>query len=69
MDRYTDYSKRLDELRDLLEKKDGTNLSKLLRRTNPVDIEEFISTLSAEDALLVFRLLKKDDAIEVFAEL
>lgn len=69
MEKYTDYSKRLDELKNLLEKRDGTNLAKLLRRTNPVDIEEFISSLNSEDALLVFRLLKKDDAIEVFAEL
>lgn len=64
-----DYSKRVEELAELLAKKDGVNLSKLLRRTNPVDIEEFISTLSSDDALLVFRLLKKEDAIEVFAKL
>ena len=44
-------------------------LSELLRRTNPVDIVEFIESLSAEEALIVFRLLKKDDAVEVFAEL
>ena len=69
MQNYDDYSKRVEELNSLLEKRDGTNLSKLLRRTNPVDIEEFISTLNAEDALIVFRLLKKEDAIEVFAEL
>ena len=69
MQNHADYSKRVEELNSLLEKRDGTNLSKLLRRTNPVDIEEFISTLSAEDALIVFRLLKKEDAIEVFAEL
>lgn len=69
MQNYADYSKRVEELNSLLEKRDGTNLSKLLRRTNPVDIEEFISTLGSEDALIVFRLLKKEDAIEVFAEL
>lgn len=69
MQKYIDYSKRVEELAELLSKKDGVNLSKLLRRTNPVDIEEFISTLSSDDALLVFRLLKKEDAIEVFAQL
>jgi hypothetical protein len=69
MQKYMDYSKRVEELAELLAKKDGVNLSKLLRRTNPVDIEEFISTLSSDDALLVFRLLKKEDAIEVFAKL
>ena len=40
-----------------------------LRRTNPVDIEEFMSELDNEQSLIVYRLLRKDDAAEVFAEL
>lgn len=61
--------KRIDELNELLEKKDITALKDSLRRTNPVDIEEFMSELDNEQSLIVYRLLRKDDAAEVFAEL
>lgn len=63
------FEDRILELNDLLEKKDFLKLADALRRTNPVDIEDFMSDISLEDRLLVFRLLKKDDAAEVFAEL
>ena len=66
---YKSTEQRLKELTYLFDKKRMNELSELLRRTNPVDIVEFIESLSAEEALIVFRLLKKDDAVEVFAEL
>ncbi len=66
---YENTEKRLDELKDLLEKQNMPELSDLLRRTNPMDVVELIEDLEVEEALLVFRLLKKDDAREVFAEL
>ena len=66
---YNSTEDRLKELSFLLEKKRTTELSETLRRTNPVDIVEFMEELTAEKALVVFRLLKKDDAVEVFAAL
>ena len=69
MYKYSSTENRVRELSYLLEKKRSNELSELLRRTNPVDIVEFLEELPAEQALLVFRLLKKDDAVEVFAEL
>ena len=60
---------RIKELNELLAKKDIPALKDSLRRTNPVDIEEFMSELDNEKSLIVYRLLRKDDAAEVFAEL
>lgn len=60
---------RLSALAYLLETKDIANLTELLRRTNPVDIVDFIEELPSEEALIVFRLLRREDAVEVFAEL
>ena len=60
---------RIEELNELLKKRDIPALKDSLRRTNPVDIEEFMSELDSEQSLIVYRLLRKDDAAEVFAEL
>lgn len=64
-----DFEERIELLASLLSEKKFLQLADLLNRTNPIDIEEFISDLSDEDAIIVFRLLKKDNAAEVFAEL
>ena len=69
MYKYNSTEDRLRELRFALENKRSNELSELLRRTNPVDIVEFLEELSPEKALVVFRLLRKEDAVEVFAEL
>lgn len=63
------FEERIEELGSLLDEKKFLKLADLLNRTNPIDIEEFISELNDEDSIIVFRLLKKDDAAEVFAEL
>lgn len=60
---------RIKDLNELLEKRDIPGLKDILRRTNPVDIEEFMSELDNDESLIVYRLLRKDDAAEVFAEL
>lgn len=44
-------------------------LRKALLALNEVDIAEFLGTLSSEGAVLVFRMLPKEMAAEVFAEL
>ena len=69
MNTYSNIEEKLKELRYLLDKKSLIELKELLNRTNSMDIVEFIEDLPAEEALLVFRLLRKDDAREVFAEL
>lgn len=61
--------KRIVELQELLQDKKISQLRDELRRTNPVDIEDFMSELGNEQSLMVYRLLEKDDAAEVFAEL
>ncbi len=69
--------------KDLLEKKEiqYTNLNNLLKKKeyekfqnaisvyNPVDIRDYIEELDLHDAILAFRLLKKEDAIEVFSKM
>ena len=69
MYKYKSSEDRIRQLNYLLEKKRADELAELLRRTNPVDIVECIEDLPAEEALVLFRLLKKEDAVEVFAKL
>ncbi|MDO4593739.1 MAG: magnesium transporter [Tissierellia bacterium] len=54
---------------EYLKNKDYLRLSDEIRRTNPVDIKDYMQTLDLSQAVIVFRLLTKDDAAEVFAEL
>lgn len=57
------------KLNKLLNKKDYLTLGKEIRRMNPVDIKDYMETLDLREAVIVFRLLTKDDAVEVFTEL
>ncbi len=59
----------LDMLTELLENKHLLKLKNELAEMNEYDISEFIEDLDAEKGLLVFRLLQKDTASEVFAYL
>ena len=54
---------------DLVERRQLRQLRQLLGGMNEVDIAEFLDELSAEQMLLVFRLLPKELAAEVFAYL
>lgn len=56
-------------LSELLQNRDIKNLKKELALTNEVDIAEFITELSREQTLVVFRILDKDICAEVFANL
>lgn len=63
-----------DLLYSLLESKDYRNLQKELKDMYAADIAEFINELNYEenfkpDAVIVFRLLEKDEAAEVFPSL
>ncbi len=57
---------RLDEL---LDERRFSELMALIDEWNPVDAAEYLSTLSPEKLPVVFRLLKKDTAADIFAEL
>ena len=64
---------RMEELmQELLELLDGKRYSEFMRRVdeiNPVDVAEFFNELPSERQPSVFRLLEKDIAAEIFAEL
>lgn len=55
--------------RELLEKHLYAQLKKELAETNAVDIAELLETMTLEEQLLVFRMLGKDLAADVFSEM
>lgn len=57
------------ELFDLLEKREYPALKKALSEENEVDIAEFMEELPQEKAVVVFRMLSKEVAAEVFSNL
>lgn len=58
-----------DVLSELLEKKQYSTFMKAVEELNPVDTAEFLMTLPKDRLPAVFRLLKKDQAADVFAEM
>lgn len=66
---YQNYEETRQVLLDLLEQKDYRKLKELLQDLNEVDSADFISDLDAPKAGLVFRMLPKGIAAEVFARL
>ena len=61
--------KQYDELTQLLEQKDHKTLRERLEDMNEFDVAEFLSELEDARMLAVFRLLSKETAAEVFANL
>ena len=59
----------LDEIRELIEKRDFASLRKLAEGFAPADIAEIFSESDEEDLLILFRLLPKDTAAECFVEM
>ncbi|NLP37088.1 MAG: magnesium transporter [Firmicutes bacterium] len=59
----------LDRIKFLLKNKDYTRLKTELLQEHQADIAEFINELDAKTSLMVFRLLPKDVAANVFAYL
>ena len=59
----------LDMLLDLVERKQFRQLREHLLEMNEVDVAEFLDELDVEQQILVFRLLPKDMAAEVFTYL
>ena len=60
---------RSDELWDLLEKKDRKELQHRLEEMNEFDVAEFLTEIEDAQMPVVFRLLSKETAAEVFANL
>ena len=64
-----DYTPDFEQLRELLENRQLLALKNTIAEMNEYDVSEFIEELDSEKALLVFRLLQKDTASDVFAYL
>ena len=62
-------NEEFEELKELLEQRNLTALRTELQDMNEVDAATFIEELSPEQATLVFRLLPKEAAAEVFSNL
>ena len=59
----------LEQLMELVQTRQFRRLRELLVNMNEVDIAEFLDGLGPEETVLVFRLLPKEVAAEVFTEL
>ena len=59
----------LDQLLELVDRKQFRRLKDLLSEMNEVDVAEFLDELEPEQQAVVFRLLPKDMAAEVFTYL
>ena len=57
----------LEKIIDLIAKKDFKRLKALLEDTNNADISDILEELSDEDAAILFRLLPKSEAADIFA--
>jgi len=55
-------------LKDVLLNHDYLKLKKMLAEMNEVDVADFLEELSSEEAIIVFRMLPKDLASDVFVE-
>ena len=59
----------LEQLMELVQTKQFRKLRSILMEMNEVDVAEFLDELGPEETILVFRLLPKEQAAEVFVEL
>jgi len=57
------------DLQELIEKGDFKTLKRVLEQQDPADVKEMIEKLPPDLKVVVFRLLPKDKAAEVFSEL
>ena len=58
----------LEQLMELVQTKQFRKLRSILMEMNEVDVAEFLDELGPEETILVFRLLPKEQAAEVFAD-
>ncbi len=62
-------TKLIEQALELLENKRFSELRSLLEEQNPADINDIIDELSDEKSVLIYRLLPKEVAAEVFVEM
>lgn len=67
LDFETIHEKRTDELTQLLDNRDMKQLKKRMEEMNEFDVAEFLSEIGDKRMPMVFRLLSKETAAEVFA--
>ena len=60
---------RIEELTEALSQKQYHRFTDAVDTMNAIDVAEYLSTLQGDRLLTAFRLLKKDIAADVFAEL
>ena len=58
-----------EQLNGFLENHNYRQFTELINKTNPIDVAEYISELPDDKLTTAFRLLKKDVAADIFAEL
>ena len=58
-----------EQLNEYLDNRNYRQFTDLIDKTNPIDVAEYISSLPDNKLTRVFRLLKKDIAADIFAEL
>ena len=61
--------KKVEEIRDILEKNDYKKLKSILHEYHPVDIAEFYEELSSQESINLFKVLDFDDAVQVLEEI
>ena len=59
----------LDVIMDLLEHRKFAELRDLLKEQNPIDVAQILGEVPEEKLLLLYRMLPKEDAAEVFSEM
>lgn len=59
----------IDEINSLLEKKNFKGIAQMLAELQPIDIAEMAAMFSIKERAILYRLLPKDVAAEVFVEL
>ena len=67
MDELKTIDEILEEILQLIEEKKYFKIKKILEDLNEVDIAEILDELDLHNTLLIFRMLPKDLAVEVFA--
>jgi len=59
----------IPDIHEIIENKDWTSLKKFLVDLAPADIAELLNDIDEKDAVILFRLLPRQLASDVFAEL
>ena len=59
----------IDKIQDLLKEKKFFELKKYLENIEPEDIAIILNEVSEEECVIIYRLLNKDVASDVFVEL